>query len=344
VPVIYRLARFVARVPQAIRRLASEVGFLWRSRTILKGVDLLFIAGSNQFLDNFGGVWGFPYTVLKWTLLAKSAGTKVAFVSVGAGPLSATMSKAMNRIALAFADYQSVRDQQSKALLLGGKQKRLPLVYPDLAFSLPANDDELGSTRLRASGSKPTVGINVMAIYNESYWCTPDREIYRRYVGQIAEFAAFLVREGYPAFLFGNQPYDELVIDDVTEAMANMGLNCDHIPPRAKSGKTVAGLMETIRRADVVVATRFHAAVLALHAHRAVLGLCYGRKCVDILQAMDQGEFAFDLEAFRTEDLKRAFLRLSGSLDAQVEKIQRRHAEYQRALDEQYGKVLGLLA
>jgi hypothetical protein len=59
---------------------------------------------------------------------------------------------------------------------------------------------------------------------------------------------------------------------------------------------------------------------------------------------MDQGEFAFDLEAFRTEDLKRAFLRLSGSLDAQVEKIQRRHAEYQRALDEQYGKVLGLLA
>jgi polysaccharide pyruvyl transferase WcaK-like protein len=344
VPIAYPLARSVVLFPRAIARLGSEIGFLWKSRNILKGVDLLFIAGSNQFLDNFGGVWGFPYTLLKWTLLAKSTGTKVAFVSLGAGPLSAAMSKAMNRIALAFADYQSVRDEQSKALLRGGKQTKLPLVYPDLAFSLPANRDESVSTRLRTNGSKPTVGINVMAIYNERYWFAPDREKYRRYVGQMAEFAAFLVREGYPSFLFGNQPYDELVIDDVTEAMADMGLNREHVPARAKSPNTVAELMETIRRADVVVATRFHAAVLALHAHRAVLGVCYGRKCVELLHAMDQREFAFDLDGFRTEELERAFLRLCGSLDAQIEKIRQRHGEYQGALDEQYGNILRLLA
>jgi polysaccharide pyruvyl transferase WcaK-like protein len=343
-PLAYRLARFIAGLPQALWRPASEIGFLWRSRTILKEVDLLLIAGSNQFLDNFGGIWGFPYTLLKWTLLAKSTGTKVAFVSVGAGPLSATVSKAMNRIALALADYQSVRDEQSKALLTGSMQAKLPLVYPDLAFSLPVSAGESVATRLRASGSKPTVGINVMAIYNERYWFAPDRDKYRRYVGQVATFATFLVRRGYPAFFFGNQPYDELVIDDVTEAMANMGLNRDQIPARAASADTVTDLMQTLRRADVVVAARFHAIVLALHAHRAVLGVCYGAKCVDLLRAMDQGEFAFDLDDFRTEDLERAFLRLCGSLDAQIERIRRRHAQYQRALDEQYGKVLGLLS
>jgi polysaccharide pyruvyl transferase WcaK-like protein len=344
VPIAYPLARFVVSVPGAIARLGGEIGFLWRSRIILKGIDLLFVAGSNQFLDNFGGVWGFPYTVLKWTLLAKSVGIKVAFVSVGAGPLSATMSKAMNRLALAFADYQSVRDEQSKALLLGGKQAKLPLVYPDLAFSLPANDDDAVSTRLRGGGSKPTVGVNVMAIHNERYWFAPDREKYRHYVGKMAEFAAFLVREGHPAFFFGNQPYDELVIDDVTEAMASMGVDREHIPARAKLSGTVAELLETVRRADVVVATRFHATVLALHAHRAVLGVCYGWKSVDLLHAMDLCEFALNLEDFRSEDLERAFLRLSGSLDAQVEKIRQRHAQYQRALDEQYGNVLKLLA
>lgn len=343
VPIAYSFAWAVVSLPRAIARLRSEIGFLRRSRNILKRIDLLFVAGSNQFLDNFGGVWGYPYTVLKWTLLAKSAGTKVAFVSVGAGPLSATMSKAMNRIALAFADYQSVRDEQSKALLLAGREKRLPLVYPDLAFSLPVSDDAT-STRLRASASKPIVAINLMAIYNDRYWCAPDREKYRRYVSQMVEFAALLVREGYPAFFFGNQPYDELAIGDVTEAMAKMGLKSEQIPARAKSANTVAQLLQTIRRADVVIATRFHATVLALHAHRAVLGVCYGPKGVDILRAMDQGEFAFNLDDLRTEDLERAFRRLCGSLDAQVEKIRRRHAQYQRALDEQYDKVLGLLA
>jgi polysaccharide pyruvyl transferase WcaK-like protein len=254
------------------------------------------------------------------------------------------MSKAMIRVALALADYQSVRDEQSKALLRGVKQTMLPLVYPDLAFSLPANDDGSVLKRLRAGGSKPTVGINVMAVYSEKYWFAPDQEKYRQYVGQMAAFAAFLAREGCPVFLFGNQPYDELAIDDVTAAMANMGLNGEQLPARAKPSKTVAHLMETIRRAEVVVATRFHATVLALHAHRAVLGVCYGRKGVELLQVMDQGEFAFDLDDFRTEDLERAFRSLCGNLDEQIDKIRQRHREYQRALDEQYGKVLGLLA
>jgi polysaccharide pyruvyl transferase WcaK-like protein len=344
VPIAYALARFVVSLPRVIAQLGSEIRFLWQSRCVLKGVDLLFIAGSNQFLDNFGGVWGFPYTLLKWTLLAKSTGTKVAFVSLGAGPLSAVMSRAMNRIALVLADYQSVRDEQSKALLRGGKRTMLPLVYPDLAFSLPSNDDRSVLNRLQADGYKPTVGINVMAVYSEKYWFAPDREKYERYVGQMADFAAFLGREGYPAFFFGNQPYDELAIDDVTEAMANRGVNRQHLPGRAKSSSTVAELMETIRRADVVVATRFHATVLALHAHRAVLGVCYGRKGVELLQAMDQGEYAFDLDDFRTEDLKRAFQRLCGNLEAQLEKIRQRHGEYQRALEDQYAKVLRLLA
>lgn len=339
VPIFFSLARLVATIPQAIWRLGREIGFLWRSRTVLKGVNLLFIAGSNQFLDNFGGTWGYPYTLLKWTLLAKSTGTKVAFVSVGAGPLSAGMSKLMIRTALALANYQSVRDKQSKALLRGGEQTDFPLVYPDLAFSLPINHDEL--TRVRA---KPTVGINLMPVYNEKYWFLPDQEKYRRYVSRMAEFAAFLVQEGYPTFFFSSQPYDELAIDDVTDALSNMGLDRNQVPARAKPSNTVAELMEVVRRADVVVATRFHGTVLALHAHRAVLGVCYQLKAIQLLEDMDQKEYAFHLDDFRIEDLKHGFQRLAANLEAKVERIGQRHAEYQHALDEQYGNVLRLLA
>jgi len=343
-PIIYPLARFVISLPLTVRRLGSEISFLRKSRTVLKGIDLLFFAGSNQFLDNFGGAWGYPYTVLKWTLLAKSTGTKVAFVSVGAGPLSGRMSKVMVRTALVFADYQSVRDEQSKALLRCGKQTDLPLVYPDLAFSLPTNDDEPVSTRLRAGRFKPTVGINLMAIYNERYWYSPDQGKYERYVRQMAEFAGFVLQEGYPTFFFGNQPYDDLVINDVVEAMVNMGLDRKDVPARVKPSNTVAEYMEVVRQADVVVATRFHGSVLALHVHRAVLGVCYQLKAIQVLKDMDQDEYAFALDDFRTEDLKRSFLQLAGSIEVQIDKIKQRHAEYQQALDEQYENVLKLLA
>lgn len=344
VPIVYPLARFLVSLPRTIRHLGSEIGFLWKSRSLLKGIDLLFFAGSNQFLDNFGGAWGYPYTVLKWTLLARSAGAKVAFVSVGSGPLVGRLSKAMIRAALAFADYQSVRDEQSKVLLRGGKQTRLPLVYPDLAFSLPTNSAEPVSTRLWAGVSKPTVGINMMAIYHERYWHSPDREKYERYVHQIAEFAAFVLREGYPIFLYGNQPYDDLAIGDVIEALVNMGLDRKDVSARVKTSNTVAEYIEVVRQADVVVAVRFHGTVLALHAHRAVLGVCYGPKCVHLLNDMGQEEYVFDLDDFRAEDLQRSFLQLAGSLEAQVQKIKQKHLEYQRALDEQYSNVLKLLA
>jgi hypothetical protein len=52
---------------KAVWRVSHECKFLWVSYRRLKGFRLLLIAGSNQFLDNFGGDWGFPYTLLKWS-------------------------------------------------------------------------------------------------------------------------------------------------------------------------------------------------------------------------------------------------------------------------------------
>lgn len=93
--------------------LASEYRFLAQARDYLRGMDLLLVTGSNQFLDNFGGPWGFPYTLLKWTLLAKKNGTRVAFISVGAGPLSHPLSFFMLKHTLRRADFVSFRDQGS---------------------------------------------------------------------------------------------------------------------------------------------------------------------------------------------------------------------------------------
>src|SRR2546430_8636084 len=71
----------------------AEPKFLFDSYRRLKGVDLLLVAGSQQLNDGYGGAWGFPFTLFKWTLLSKLTGTKVAILSVGAGPISSPLSK-----------------------------------------------------------------------------------------------------------------------------------------------------------------------------------------------------------------------------------------------------------
>src|SRR5690606_26526826 len=104
----------------------------------LQGVDLLLIAGSNQFLDNFGGVWGFPYAMLKWAWLGRLVGARVAFVSIGAGPLTSPVSRFFVRLAMRAADDVSFRDQASQDLAVCGWAGQASRVLPDLAFSLTA--------------------------------------------------------------------------------------------------------------------------------------------------------------------------------------------------------------
>ena len=119
IPIVYPLLRWIVNLPGTLSDIRHELKFLRASRAHLVGMDLLIFAGSNQFLDNFGGVWGFPYNVLKWTVLARLSGVKVAFVSVGAGPLFARTSRAMIRVAVAMADYVSYRDESSRRMIDG---------------------------------------------------------------------------------------------------------------------------------------------------------------------------------------------------------------------------------
>src|SRR5262249_61198590 len=90
--------------------------FLAQSSTRLKGTDLLIVTGGNQLIDYFGGVWGFPFTLLTWCLLARMRGARVAFLSVGAGPLSSALGGGFWRWSLALADYCSFRDESSRVL------------------------------------------------------------------------------------------------------------------------------------------------------------------------------------------------------------------------------------
>src|SRR5258708_7210685 len=81
-----------------------------------------------------GGAWGFPYTIFKWVVLARSAGVRCILLNVGAGPLTRALSKFFVRQALLAADYVSFRDEKSRALVYEIGFTGESRVRPDSAY------------------------------------------------------------------------------------------------------------------------------------------------------------------------------------------------------------------
>lgn len=331
---LVRAARFVLGLP---RELWRESVFLRDSYRIARDVDSFVVAGSNPFLDNFGGVWGFPYTVLKWTVLARFAGARVVFLSVGAGPIESLWSRIMVRAALLLADYASFRDDGSRRLIKWAGSGDSWRVYPDLAQSL-----EFGRQPVRDGNRPPAVGINPMPVYDRRAWCEPNDERYERYVGQLAHFVSRLLRERFPVFFFTTHPSDSPVIDDVVARIDANVLSANGAPER-KASHTVDEIMNVFASADIVVATRYHGTVLGLHARRPVLGICYYRKTREVLQMMGQEGYAVDIDELDHEDLWRRFEILVSRRLEEARTIERRGEAVDARLAEQYDTVLRIL-
>jgi len=331
---LVRSLRFALRLPQELWR---ESVFLRDSYRIAKGVDAFIVAGSNQFLDNFGGVWGYPYTVLKWTVLARCAGARIVFLSVGAGPIDSIWSRILVRASLSLADYASFRDAGSRRLIEWAGSRKSWRVCPDLARSL-----EVRRQPARQGDRLPTVAINPMPVYDRRSWCEPDDARYERYVGQLAQFVSRLMRERFPVFFFTTQPSDNSVIDDVVARIDGRPLGFSGDLKR-KTSRSVDEVMAVLGSADIVVATRYHGTVLGLHAGRPVLGICYYRKTREVLQTMGQEAYAVDIDGLDHEDLWRRFQLLASNRVAEARTIERLSEAVETRLAAQYDDVLKIL-
>jgi polysaccharide pyruvyl transferase WcaK-like protein len=342
IPVLGTLLRRLARGVDTCRRVALEIGFLKHSYRVIRELDLLFVSGSNQFLDNYGGPWGFPYTLLKWSALTRLAGGKVVFVSMGAGPLDSRLSQWLVRLTLRKAHYLSFRDAGSQRLLRDIGVRSESSVVPDLAFSLITNDSPSPQNR---TGLRASVAINPMPVYDSRYWYFSDAAKYEHYVTTFSRFAAQLIEAGHPVFFFGTHPNDQLVIDDILALLPVP--RATGLAGRAdlrRYHESVSDLMKTIQSADLIVATRFHGVLLALYAGKPVLGVCYYRKTRELMAQMGQDDYAVDLETMEADDLMRRFRALDANRHLEVPKIENKSREFRDDLDAQYERVFQHLA
>ena len=324
----------IGRVPMAFVGVGAEVRQYARAFRILKGTDVLIVPGTGLLTDAFClAHWG-PYSLLKWTLMAKLRGCRVLVISVGAGPIDRAIGRVLIKAALSLADYRSYRDDASRDCLTGIRfdAKHDPL-YPDLAFGFP--ESMLPSDGAPCDGTRRVVGLGLMMYFEKYSAAGPRRETYAAYLESLATFAAWLLEHDYDiCLLLGDD--DPIVIDEFRSVVEARSGGYDEERIVAQPMNSVQDVLNGLAASDVVVATRFHNVLLALLLDKPVIAISHHHKCGSLMGQMELSEYCHDIHEMDTNRLIGQFQKLEHHRENVKRTIERGVNDARAALDEQY--------
>lgn len=322
------------RVPMALVGVGAEARQYARAFRKLKGTDILVVPGTGLVTDAYGlSYWG-PYSLFKWSLMAKLRRCKVLIISVGAGPIHRAPGRILAKAALSLADYRSYRDDASRDYLTGiGFPASHDRVYPDLVFGLP--EALLPIDGARREGARRVVGLGLME-YNGSYSSSdPRAETYTAYLESLAVFATWLLEHDYDIrLLLGDA--DTIVIEDFRAALEALLGDYDESRIIERPIASVHDVLGAIAAADVVVATRFHNVLLSLLLNKPVIAISHHHKCSSLMRWMKLPEYTHEIDGMDADRLIEQFRELEQNRDTVKRTIGEGVDGARAALDEQY--------
>ena len=339
-PWLYGLLKLVRRSARLCWGAFAEVRFLAQCHNRLKDIDLLIFAGSNQLNDYCGGPWIFPYDLLKWCILAKWVGAKVAFLCCGAGPLDSWLGKLFIKCSLSLADYRSYRDEGSRRLIESIGVAGDNPVCTDLALGLElphAAQPESATSRL-------IVGINPLPFCDAHHWPEHNEQIYQGYVRKLAAFARWLHERGHSVVFFPTQlRADPSVIQDIRRLLKGSGAADLENPLVDRPIRSLEDLIVSISAMDIVVATRYHGVVLSVALHRPVLAIAYYGKTGDLMAQVGQSDYVVDITSFDPNALAERFVAMESRTQTIRRELAQRTPLLRQALAREYDRVFRLL-
>jgi polysaccharide pyruvyl transferase WcaK-like protein len=317
--------------------LLREIRFLLASRRILRSCSTLIVCGGGQ-LTEWGGPWGFPYTLFKWILLARSVRVKCLFLNVGAGPLDHPLSKFFVKRALHAAHYISFRDAASRTLVRELGFAGLSQVFPDTAYSL---DPPKLQPRGRAPNPQPVVGVAPMPYLDpRTFPAAKDQIAYDHYIRKLAIFSSWLVRHSYDVALFGTDiGVDPLAIHDVQTALRAYDRAALDKSLAYDSVATLHELLSKMSSMDYIVTCRYHGVVFAHLLNKPVLALAHHPKVADIMSDLGLSKYCVDIRKFDLDLLADTFESLVQEADEIKGRLAETLAGHKRELTRQFNAL-----
>lgn len=281
----------------------------------VKSIDLLIVSGGGQLGELWRGPWSHPYTIFKFSLLAKLARKKLYMLDVGAGPLKHPLSQFFVRWAVRHADYRSFRDLDSQQLIRSIGVTEETHVYPDPVYAM-----EVGCLRknVRRGASPSVVGLNPIGFCDPRVWARHDEKLYQEYLEKITRFAVWLVEQGYILRVFTTEAsLDRSVIQDLKVRLTSELPSPELVAQIfGKPSETVKDVLKEMSEFDFIVTSKFHGIIFSHVLGKPVISLSYHPKMDAAMEGVGRSRFCADIERFDMEWIVEAFRSLNAERDS----------------------------
>ena len=300
---------------------------LVRSILVMGRFDILLVAGTGVFDDFRDTPLGWPSRLLRWCLAARVRGARVAFLSVGAGPILNPVSRWLFKASAMSAQHRSYRDADSREYMRKlGVDESKSLVLPDLAFLLSAP-----ASLVRAPDAPLTIGVGMM---NYRGW-RDSSAVFDSYIDLHARLLDWIAAKGFKTRILIGQTPTDLVAVRALESRLGRSL----MSPEEEKMNSFHDAMAAAAATDIVVASRYHVQIAALKMRRPLVSLSYGPKNDALLADAGLGAFTQDVHAVdfdklvgQIERLVAERARFSAIVDARVSAMENKLRETLAAL------------
>jgi polysaccharide pyruvyl transferase WcaK-like protein len=323
-----------------LRAWGQEIAHIKAAACTIRRLDVVMIPGGGPMDEFWGGTWGQPWSLLKWSLLSRVYRVPFLFVSVGKGSLERPASRFFVSVALKLATYRSYRDPDAKIAaqqLIGGSSDPL---LPDLAFSYPAPAIHKRPV-VDPRNQQLTIGVSPIAYCDPRVWPVSDERRYATYVRRLAEMVKWLLSQGHRLFFFATDSPDLETIKDLLAQIDDLPRGSDAIltlPGPVE--QSIDGHLEGIGQADLIVASRLHGVILSHLVAVPALAISYDPK-VDAQMRIAKAEaYCLDIDDLALNQFIERFEALNAARVRESAHLRSLARLFRQQLDPQYDQIL----
>jgi len=277
----------------------------------------LFILGGGGLLKDYGSDSSSLEEWLKLLRLAKRLNVKTALCAVGVENIRYDESRKLIRDALDGVDLITVRDRNSKDVLIDIGVTNEVKVVTDPAVLL-ANIN--ASKKIKDISMPPKVIICVRHWFDKGFYIEKP-EVNENFMRSLSATADFLVEQynteiDFIPFRTTSYDDDRIVAKQVISYMKHKDRT--HIHSHAPG---VDEYIEMAKQSSLVIGMRLHSLILGASVGVPVIGLAYMPKVKAYMDSIDQSEYSLDLETITGEKLISLIESISKNYDTNSKKI-----------------------
>ena len=171
----------------------------------------------------------------------------------------------------------------------------------------------------------------------------PDNAVFSAYLEKLVEFVRWLLAHDYRRPLIDRRLGGRSVTQQFRTLLRQRSVTYEEDRIIDEPVASVDDLLKQIAATDFVVATRFHNVLLSLMLNKPSIAISFHHKCSSLMSQMGLSEYCQDINRLNADRLIEQFCDLEKNAETLKPLIKHKAAEFRKALDEQYERILRVL-